>query len=100
ADAGQAGALLARALLVQGDIDEADRMAAASEQLAGQNLKTAIAWRIARAEVLATRGDLVAALAHAGAAVDIAAATDLILDHADACVALAGLREHARDVAG
>jgi hypothetical protein len=100
ADAGQAAALLARALLEQGDVDEADRMATASEELAGQNLKTAIAWRIARAEVLATRGDLVAALVHAGGAVEIAAATDLILDHADACVALAQLRERAGDSAG
>jgi class 3 adenylate cyclase/tetratricopeptide (TPR) repeat protein len=100
ADAGQAAALLARALLEQGDVDEADRIAAASEELAGQNLKTAIAWRIARAEVLATRGDLPAALAHADAAVDIAAATDLILDHADACVALAQLREEAGDAPG
>ena len=33
-------------------------MATASEELAGQNLKTAIAWRVARAEVLAARGDV------------------------------------------
>ena len=100
ADAGQAAALLARALLEQGDVDEADRMATASEQLAGQNLKTAIAWRVARAEVLAARGDATAAVALAGDAVEIAAATDLILDHADACVALARLRERDGDLGG
>jgi class 3 adenylate cyclase/tetratricopeptide (TPR) repeat protein len=100
ADAGQAAALLARALLQQGDVDDADRMAAASEELAGQNLKTAIAWRVARAEVLAARGDLTAALAIGDEAVEIAAATDLILDHADACVAVMRLREAAGDETG
>ena len=80
------------ALLEQGDVDDADRMATASEELAGQNLKTAIAWRVARAEVLAARGDVAAAVTLADNAVRIAAATDLILDHADACVALARLR--------
>ena len=66
-------------------------MAAESEALAGQNLKTAIAWRIARAEVLAARGELDAGTALAAEAVEIAAATDLVLDHADACVVLADL---------
>ena len=37
-------------------------MAAESEALAGQNLKTAIAWRVARAEVLAARGEIDAAV--------------------------------------
>ena len=100
ADAGQAAALLASALLERGDVDGADAMATASEELAGQNLKTAIAWRVARARVLAARGDVVRGVALGEAAVEIAAATDLILDHADACVALADLRERAHDAAG
>jgi class 3 adenylate cyclase len=100
ADAGNAAALLARALLVDGNVDEADEMATASEQLAGQNLKTAIGWRVARAEVLAARGDLAGAVAIAEQAVEIAAGTDLVIDHADACAALATLRARAGDAAG
>jgi class 3 adenylate cyclase/ketosteroid isomerase-like protein len=100
ADAGSAAALLSRALLVDGQVDEADEMATASEQLAGQNLKTAIGWRVARAEVLATRNDLAGAVELTGEAVEIAAGTDLVIDHADACVALAALRARAGDAAG
>jgi class 3 adenylate cyclase/tetratricopeptide (TPR) repeat protein/type II secretory pathway predicted ATPase ExeA len=100
ADAGRAAALLATALLAQGEIDEAELTAAASEALAGQNLQTAIAWRTAKAAVLAARGELAAAVALARKAVDIAAATDLVLDHADACVVLADLREQAGDATG
>jgi class 3 adenylate cyclase/tetratricopeptide (TPR) repeat protein len=100
ADAGQAAALLALALLAEGAVDEAERMATASEQLAGQNLKTAIGWRVARAEVLAARGDVAGAVALAEQAVEIAAGTDLVIDHADACVALAALRAQAGDATG
>ena len=63
ADAGQAGALLAQALLEEGHIDEADLAARESEAVAGQNLKTAIAWRVARARVHAARGDAEAGVA-------------------------------------
>ena len=38
-DAGRAAALLARALLAQGDVDGAEPMATASEALAGQDLE-------------------------------------------------------------
>lgn len=100
ADAGQAAALLARVLIEHGDVPEADQMAAASEQLAGQNLKTSIAWRIARAEVLAARGLVTEGIEFARAAVDIAQRTDLVLDHADACAALANLLELAGDADG
>jgi class 3 adenylate cyclase/tetratricopeptide (TPR) repeat protein/ketosteroid isomerase-like protein len=97
ADAGTAAALLARALLTDGSIDEADEMAAASERLAGQNLKTAIAWRVARAEVLAARADYASAVALAEQAVGIAASTDLLIDHADACAALAAIYAESGD---
>ena len=42
-DAGRAAALLAHALVAEGRVDDAEPMAAASEELAGQDLKTAIA---------------------------------------------------------
>jgi hypothetical protein len=100
ADAGIAAALLARAALVDGAVDEADRMASASEALAGQNLKTAVGWRVARAEVMAAQGEVAGAVALVEEAVQIAAGTDLIVDHADACAALAQLRARAGDERG
>jgi hypothetical protein len=100
ADAGTAAALLARALLVDGQVDEADEMASSSEHLSGQNLQTAIGWRVARAEVLAARGNLGAAVTVAGEAVEIPAGTDLNIDHPDACVALAPFRAQPGDTAG
>ena len=99
-DAGWAAALLARAYLALGQVDDADGMVTSSERLAGQNLKTAIAWRSARAAVLAAQGRAAEGLVCAEAAVEIAAATDLILDHADACSALATLREACGDLPG
>ena len=100
ADAGQAAALLARSLLSQGRVDEADEPATASEAMAGQNLKTAIAWRSVRAEIEAATGDADLAIALAEEAVKIAAGTDLVVDHLDACLALARVRQIAGDEAG
>ena len=57
ADAGQAAAYLARALLLQGRLDEADDLAADSHSLAGQNPQTVIAARATQAEILAARGN-------------------------------------------
>jgi class 3 adenylate cyclase/ketosteroid isomerase-like protein len=88
-DAARAAALLARALLAQERIAEAEACSRESEALAGDDLQAAIAWRGARAEALAKRGDHADAVALAQAAVTIAAATDALLDHADARVALA-----------
>src|SRR6185503_793737 len=79
---------------------EAELVAAESEALAGQNLKTAIAWRIAKASVLAARDAVAEGVALAQEAVEIASATDLVLDHADACVVLADLQDTAGDEAG
>jgi tetratricopeptide (TPR) repeat protein len=88
-DAAQAAALLGRALLAQGRIAEAEAISLESESLAGDSFKAAIAWRGVRAEALAARGEHAAAIELARAAVEIAAATDDLLDHADARQALA-----------
>ncbi len=88
-DAAQASALLARALLAQDRSEEAEGLSHESEALAGDDLKAAIAWRGVRAEALARRGEHAAAIEFAKAGVEIAAATDALLDHADARLALA-----------
>ena len=88
-DAAQAAALLGRALLAQGRAAEADVLSHESEALAGDDLQAAIAWRGVRAEALARRGEHVSAIDFARAAVDLAAATDSLLYHADARLALA-----------
>ncbi len=53
ADAGQAAALLARSLLRQGRIDEADELATAALATAGENLQTAVASRAVLGEIRA-----------------------------------------------
>ncbi len=88
-DAARAAALLARALLAQGRAAEAEVLSHESESLAGDDLQAAIAWRGARAEALARRGAHAHAVEFARAAVEIAAATDALLHHADARLALA-----------
>jgi len=88
-DAAQAAALLGRALLAQGRAAEAEALSQESEALAGDSFKAAIAWRGVRAEALSARGEHAAAVEIAGKAVEIAAATDDLLDHADARQALA-----------
>ncbi len=88
-DAARAGALLARAQLAQGKVAEAQRSSQESEALAGDDLQAAIAWRGVRAEALASRGETKVAVELAQSAVAIAAATDALLDHADARLALA-----------
>ena len=100
ADAGQAAALLARSVLAQGRVDEADEHATVSERLAGRNLKTAIAWRAVRAEILAARGHHTEAAAMARDAVTVAAGTDLVIDHADACLALSRVLTAGGDTKG
>ncbi|OBK72686.1 nuclear transport factor 2 family protein [Mycobacterium sp. 1164985.4] len=100
ADAGLAAALLARSVLAQGRMEEADRYAAESERLAGHNLKTAIAWRAVRAEILATQGCHGEATAMARDAVAVASGTDIVLDHAEACLALSRVLDQAGDIKG
>nr|WP_090343975.1 nuclear transport factor 2 family protein [Mycolicibacterium malmesburyense]CRL75206.1 adenylate/guanylate cyclase family protein [Mycolicibacterium malmesburyense] len=100
ADAGLAAALLARSVLAQGRIDEADRYATESERLAGHNLKTAIAWRAVRAEILSAQGRHDEAVVMARDAVAVAADTDTVLDHAEACLALSRVLDQAGDAKG
>ena len=100
ADAGLAAALLARSVLAQGRVEEADGHAEESERLAGRNLKTAIAWRSARAEILSAQGRHGEAATMAREAVAVAAGTDLVLDHALACLALGRVLAAAGDANG
>jgi class 3 adenylate cyclase len=96
-DAAQASALLGRALLALGRAEEAEALSHQSEALAGDDLKAAIAWRGVRAEALARRGEHASAVDFARTAVDLAAATDALLDHADArCALAAALRAAGR----
>lgn len=87
-DAGQAAALRARAAWLLGRADEAEAFAADSEDLGGQDRKTAITWRTVRADVLASRGAIDEAIKMAEDAVALAENTDALVDHADACAAL------------
>jgi tetratricopeptide (TPR) repeat protein len=88
-DAARAAALLGRALFARGQVAEAEALSHESEALAGDDLQAAIAWRRVRAETLAASGEHTAAVHVARAAVDIAGATDALLLHADARLALA-----------
>src|SRR5262249_1086111 len=88
-DAARAAALLARARLAQGDAIGSEGLSLESEALAGDDLNAAIAWRGVRAEALARRGEHAAAIELARAAVEIASATDALLQHANARRALA-----------
>src|SRR5262245_31411505 len=88
-DAARAGSLLGRTLLAQGRAAEAEALSHESEALAGDDLLAAITWRRVRAEALARRGEHAGAVDFARAAVDIAAATDALIHHAEARLALA-----------
>jgi class 3 adenylate cyclase/ketosteroid isomerase-like protein len=88
-DAAQCAAQLGRALLAQDRAAEAEALSHESEALAGDDLQSAIAWRGVRAEALARRGDAEAAIELARAAVELASATDALLFHAEARLALA-----------
>lgn len=85
----RAAALLARAVLEQDRADEALVLAELAATHAGDDLKTAIAWRSVRAEALARRGAAEAAAAPAREAVALTAETDALTDHADALLGLA-----------
>lgn len=89
ADTAETAALLARACLLLGREAEADELCSESERLAGHALKPSIAWRTTRAQLFSRNGEHDRARRVAEEAVAIAERTDALVDHGDACLALA-----------
>lgn len=100
ADTAETAALLARACLALDRDAEADELCTESERLAGHALKAAIAWRTVRAQLLARRSDHDEARRVAEEAIALAERTDALVDHGDACLALATVLAAAGDAAG
>ena len=96
ADTAETAALLARACLALDRDAEADELCTESERLAGHALKASIAWRTVRAQLLARSGAHDEARRVAEEAVAVAERTDVLVDHGDACLALATVLEHRR----
>ncbi|WP_231987561.1 BTAD domain-containing putative transcriptional regulator [Mycobacterium sp. 852002-51152_SCH6134967] len=99
-DTADTAALLARACLALDRADEADELCSVSERLAGHGSKASIAWRSVRAHLLARAGAHGRAREVAEEAVSLAGATDALVDHGDACLALATVLHIAGDAAG
>ena len=100
ADTAETAALLGRACLTLDRDAEADELCTESERLAGNALKASIAWRTLRARLLSRRGDHDEARRVAEAAVSLAGRTDALVDHGDACLALATVLKVAGDAVG
>jgi class 3 adenylate cyclase len=100
ADTAESAALLGRTCLELDRVAEADELCSESEQLAGNALKASIAWRTLRALLLARRNDHEEARRVAEAAVNLAERTDALVDHGDACLALATVLGTAGDTTG
>jgi class 3 adenylate cyclase/tetratricopeptide (TPR) repeat protein len=80
-------ASLARALVAQGKLDEADRFASISQTAAADDdLASQVQWRSARARILAASGAAAAGEALAREALELVARTDDINMHADMLV--------------
>ncbi|KUI47640.1 hypothetical protein AU198_23865 [Mycobacterium sp. GA-1199] len=99
-DTADTAALLARTYLVLHRDAEADELCSESERLAGHGSKASIAWRTVRAQLLARDGVHDRARQVAEEAVSLAAGTDALVDHGDACLALATVLRLAGDTAG
>ena len=99
ADTAETAALLGRACLALDRDAEADELCSESERLAGHALKASIAWRTLRAQLMSRRGDHNAAREVAEAAIALAERTDALVDHGDACLALAAVLSAAGDTA-
>jgi class 3 adenylate cyclase/tetratricopeptide (TPR) repeat protein len=81
-------ALLAHVLCEQGRTDEAWELSHEAEEAAAEDdLSAQIVWRTARARLLARRAEIVEAKRLSADAVELAARTDWLSDHADALVA-------------
>ncbi|MBE1548486.1 class 3 adenylate cyclase [Mycobacterium sp. OAS707] len=100
ADTAETAALLARACLLLDRDGDADELCTESERLAGHALKASMTWRTVRAQLLARNGAHDAARQVAQEAVAIAAGTDALVDHGDACLALATVLDIVGDLAG
>ncbi|WP_156687475.1 BTAD domain-containing putative transcriptional regulator [Mycobacterium sp. Marseille-P9652] len=100
ADTAETAALLGRACLVLDRVAEADELCSESERLAGHALKPSMGWRTLRALLLSRAGEHVEARRVAEAAVALAERTDALVDHAEACSALATVLGAAGDAAG
>ena len=100
ADTAETAALLGRACLALDRDAEADELCTESERLAGHALKASIAWRTLRAQLLSRGGDHDEARRVAEAAVAWPSAPTLLVDHGDACLALATVLGAAGDAAG
>ena len=100
ADTAETAALLGRTCLALDRADEADELCTQSERLAGHALKGSIAWRILRAQLLSRRNAHDEARMVAEAAVSRAERTDALVDHGDACLALATVLAAAGDTRG
>ncbi|WP_432206456.1 BTAD domain-containing putative transcriptional regulator [Mycobacterium paraffinicum] len=100
ADTAETAALLGRTCLALDQDAEADELCTESERLAGHALKASIAWRTLRARLLSRGGEHGEARRLAQEAVALAERTDALVDHGDACLALATALGAAGDVAG
>ena len=82
--------LLARALLAQGRVDEADALTSTTEQLAAHyDVSAQVSSRATRARILAQRGEAEEAQRIARKATELAAESDWLLGRADAAESLA-----------
>src|SRR6185312_7232281 len=100
ADTAETAALLGRTCLALDRDTEADELCTESERLAGHALKPSIAWRTLRAQLLSRAGEHDEARRVAEAAVNLAERTDGLVDHGDACLALASVLRAAGDTGG
>ncbi len=100
ADTAETAALLGRTCLALGRIAEADELCSESERLAGHALKPSIAWRTLRAQLLSRGHDHDEARRVAEEAVALAERTDGLVDHGDACLALATVLDAGGDQTG
>ena len=82
-------ALLALALCGQGRHEEADPFAKESEQIGAEDLTTQAAWRAARAQIFATRGEADAAIAVGRESLALVEDTDMTSDQTTSLLGLA-----------
>jgi ATP/maltotriose-dependent transcriptional regulator MalT len=93
-------ALLARALFLLGNLDEALTFAGAARDAADDDLSAQILGHTVQAQVLAHRGETTAADRLSAEAVAMAAKTDWLGDHADALMVRADVLRAAGDFVG